>query len=88
MCIEDENGKHYSSVLDDMYHNKAKIPALVILISSFVLVPLLVLKLNKKKKDIKNPINNESYCFISIWICDIVIVSLGFTLASNLGQVF
>ena len=86
MSINDNESVHYKSFLDIMYNDKyyAKTIGTVVVVASVVVIPLLIMKLNKKKKDIKNPINNESYCVISIHICNIAIVSLGFTFLNNM----
>ena len=74
-------------MFDVLYENYTKSEAVVFLGTITLLIPFLIRKLVNKKKDIRKPINNESYCIISIYICNMIIASLSFQLISNILQI-
>ena len=68
--------EHYSSIIDMMYFRGTIVYAIIVICCSYVVIPFLIFKLNQKKKSIRKPENNESYCVISIYICNLAIFSL------------
>ena len=64
------------SIIDNIFKNETKIAGIIILLLFCFIIPYLTWKLTKKKKDIQKPINNESYSLISIYICNMAILSL------------
>ena len=78
---------NYDSVLDHLYNKSTKSETVVLLGIFTLLIPFLIRKLVNKKRDIRKPINNESYCIITIYICNMAIVSLSFQLISNILQI-
>ena len=68
----------FDSAMDMIYSNETKPVAYVLIGLFYFLIPFLIWKLILKKRAIRKPINNESYCVISIHICNMAIISLSF----------
>ena len=67
-----------TTILNNYFEKDTVTLGCIILIIVCSLIPFLVWKLVNKKKDIQSQLFNESYSVISIYICNVAIISLSF----------